>query len=380
MRYRDIIAEGIGEDRHLYHATFERNLDDIKKHGLIPNGSEPTFDGYDTQGRLFVSTLNGAGWYAETIRDAYDEPTVIVRFPSTLGGRLNADDHGNPNDHWVSGKIDPECIEVRNEDGEWERIVSPVVTEAPITDIEVSGDGKSFTPSEKKRMASPKWRERVVRAFRKTPHKFVVRFMAIADFDATMSADNEKIGLFLQKYSPGIYANSTYIEDHEIVGQSGCITVAIIGNLSNIDRMPMTAWTLAHKIGHGISDRTWAEPAGFADEVSVRSADIAYAVNELSNADSYNRIHADYGDVWVPLELLTMNSARAGRMVDESETFPEMVAQYLVTGRVKLNAEVAKEEYGATPESIQKCEDAINRAIGKIFDTLETMNAVIVEI
>lgn len=137
-KWIDLFNEGVADDGFLYHATFVRNLPFIERHGLQPNGGgEPTFDGFATEGKLFVSTFGGACWYAETIEGMYDEPTEVIRFPRTVVGELNTDDHGNPNDQWVAEQVAARHIEVRTTrdwvnivTGDWEESLTSTVLES----------------------------------------------------------------------------------------------------------------------------------------------------------------------------------------------------------------------------------------------------------
>jgi hypothetical protein len=107
----------LGGDEYAYHATFVSNLDDIRDHGLTPNTDrEPNFDGFPVQGKLFVSTEDGAEFYADELAAAYDKPMALLRFRVPEG--IVADPYGNPHDGYVEETIPASEIEV-NSDGQW---------------------------------------------------------------------------------------------------------------------------------------------------------------------------------------------------------------------------------------------------------------------
>lgn len=120
---RDLInlVEMASTTRYGYHATFARNLASIVKQGLIPNGSEPNFDGYPIDGRLYVAlSVDAANFYIETLSEAYEEECVLLRFP-IASIKLFRDEYGNPEDRYTLMSIAPQLLEIER-DGRWEKI------------------------------------------------------------------------------------------------------------------------------------------------------------------------------------------------------------------------------------------------------------------
>jgi hypothetical protein len=138
----------------------------------------------------------------------------------------------------------------------------------------------------------------------------------------------------------------------DIRGSDDKVTLVFTNNKA-ADRIPMTAWTLAHRFGHAArSSRgpTRNTMAIRAEERISKILDntlehIAMAVYGTQTDSRYSylngrdaaRPNRDLIFRRIAEGLGTMKSARDGRLLRYREFVYEMLAQYMITGSVKLN-------------------------------------------
>lgn len=198
------------------------------------------------------------------------------------------------------------------------------LSEAPISDIHVvSSDDHavSFDKRDRKMINSSAYQTRLVKAFSKTPETFEIWFVENNKTNGDSKKDNDNIVRAINTlYGAGIYDKIQY-DDINIIGETGKIKVLMMGNLSASHKMPMTVWTLAHKIGHGFQDFI-----ATSNVMEVNSAKVAIERQILHLTDKAG------GE-----RLFTMRSARDNIINNFSyEAFPELIAQYIITGEVTI--------------------------------------------
>lgn len=219
--------------------------------------------------------------------------------------------------------------------------------------VELTGDpkrtdasfdtGTGFSKVDRRILKSPMSVSRFVRAFQKTPHNFEVIFANISDVDGDDPGDNRDVDEHARNLRAGIYS-SAY---GSIEPRPGVIRVVLLANLSpdtsaidgerTFTKMPMTPWTLAHKIGHSLQDHMYN--TGWRDEWAsyvkrilawiCQIADLQYE-HEGSHSIAFSIPGHAY-------RMMTMKSARDGKLVNDFEVFAEVIAQYLIAGEVKFN-------------------------------------------
>lgn len=223
-----------------------------------------------------------------------------------------------------------------------------ILNEAPISNIELWGeegksfdDGTTFSKTDTKLLSSEKGRAKIIRAFKKTPFNFEVIFLNSTAFDANRPSANSEIDTHIYKNGVGIHD-----EYQDIKGKPGIIRVLMLGNLSLLDgKIPMTGWILAHKIGHSFQDS------------SPKFKDLRVLGAELLDA------------MYTEQNPFPLTSRSAEFITNEYEVFPEMVAQYLVTGKVTINS---------PKRAVQQLVDRFNQELTQTFKSLE--GKVIVEL
>jgi hypothetical protein len=221
--------------------------------------------------------------------------------------------------------------------------------ETPIQDIHVLGDpnndttfeqGTGFDPTDQKLIK--RGREHYIRAFQNTPHVFEIFFINDADIDGSSEGANDVVDDYATSAGAGVYDEVMGVQ-----GKAGVIRHVQISNLSPFNnRVPMTPWILAHKIAHAIQDSL----DNMGDRVTEISQHVKRTIRQISNI-----VHVEGGDnpksgrfpkeisydfpLSTPrmMQLLTMRSARTGRILNGFEIWAELVAQYLTRGAVTMD-------------------------------------------
>lgn len=253
--------------------------------------------------------------------------------------------------------------------------IKPVVQESPIEDIHLIGgpkhypmgseppmanrerdldafkQGHTFGDQDSKLIQAPKAQAKIYRAFSKTPHRFEIIFQNGQGEVTNSPEDNRGVDRIAKDTDAGVhdfYGN--------IPGKPGVIRVLLVSNLSPLDnKMPMTAWTVAHKIGHS-----------FQDHMSGRETkpdDISMAARRLKQSVQT-----------VPASYLTMKSARDRKLTNKFENFAEIVAQYLITGRFTVDRRPGTD----SEEYYQWVEQRANFCLDQLFSLL--VGKVLVEV
>lgn len=97
--------------------------------------------------------------------------------------------------------------------------------------------------------------------------------------------------------------------------------ITVIYTKNDFQTNPMTAWIMAHRFGHMISY--------YIEEIIIE-------IKFTSNMH-YIAHHSKTDYKLLPYKFGTMRSAREGKITNIKELYHEFMAQYLITGKVKLN-------------------------------------------
>lgn len=214
--------------------------------------------------------------------------------------------------------------------------------EAPIADLEV-GPGPVVTQAGNNRyipnfgsddldiLTSDKGRAKIFRAFDKTPFVFnFYVFMGKVHGTGPKSATKDAVEKALGRP----------------IEMEGRITVVYTNNVTNREaRMPMNAWTLAHRIIHVLQASSKAPLTLMEREMWRGLVDLA----TLTTTETFRFFADRTGGIdefaspsgaltrfsWA---LFTMKSARDGKLMNSLDPAGELLAQYLLTGKVKFNS------------------------------------------
>lgn len=171
---------------------------------------------------------------------------------------------------------------------------------------------------------NPKGREKIEGAFRNTKENF--RFF---------------IKPVLTR--PGVFDN---IRRKGVTPDPDSITVLYTNNVT-IDNRPLTAWCLAHRIGHAI--QTEKSPYRQPSEIMSIIIDI---FKQKGHVDLVNDVN----------DLFTMRSARNRVLTNGFDFFGELVAQHIISGRVRFN----RLDYQGIAEAEQKIDSIISEMLASL--------------
>lgn len=241
--------------------------------------------------------------------------------------------------------------------------------EAPISNIELVppdheetwDKGSSFSPTDKKLLQSEKGRAKIIRAFRRTPHTFEVFFFNNWNLVGDSETDNELVDDRAVDHGAGVH--DTF---EGISGKPGVIRVVQISNLSPLEnKMPMTGWTLAHKIGHALQDDVaslnWQ--GDLAERIKSINRLIINIVSEDTGYTSTSQYYRNAAFNYPSLLASRLTMKSAGNVTSDFEAFAEIIAQYLISGRVKMRL--------TKPQLSKPFLDTLNKEIADMFDSLE---------
>ena len=131
--------------------------------------------------------------------------------------------------------------------------------------------------------------------------------------------------------------------DFDVQPQPDTITVIFTQNESD-EKVPMTAWTLAHRVGHAIfiNKEFLKEFAEKIEKDFLTLLDKVYNISSMIGRGSGNK--SEYAPQNMILlgkfvqEIGTMSSARNKRVGNFVEFLFELVAQYIITGKIRFKS------------------------------------------
>lgn len=199
-------------------------------------------------------------------------------------------------------------------------IEAPVVDYSPLGDFSKPG---SFTTTkyDPALVQNPRAQAKVFTAFEKTPYKF--RFYAVNIPGARRYTETGSVSMdWLKIALPQLHS--------EIVQRPVQPDEICVFYLSNVgdQKVPFTAWIMAHRLGHAIrkNNYAWGEYEAYWRQQCRDILENNYDIYETSRS-ARALVNA----------LGTMKSARNGKITRPYEFLYELLAQYLITGSVKLN-------------------------------------------
>lgn len=271
--------------------------------------------------------------------------------------------HPHPQDDKWTGEYDMDAINrLRKERGQkwW-------LKEAPLGDVQTVGMDKpldvpykkgtsptNFEPSmpakDVRMLTSPKYWDVVRKRFEKTPYNINMVFANLnlpalvqtgehgksftREFGSLMSGHSGKIPPRILKSKFGL----------DVQAQPGAITIVYISNAdASRTSMRMTPWIMAHRLAHAVMDAI-DNPAEhhpaydflqthFIDDIRIQAA-LDHHPDDYGMAIHYSIPYED---------LMTMKTARTGTMEGGEEPV-EMIAQFLIQGKVTLSRVVVKDD------------------------------------
>jgi hypothetical protein len=275
-----------------------------------------------------------------------------------------------------------------------------IVNEAPIDTFQTIGDfekGASFGDKRDRQIiTNPITLTKVKDFFKNTTVDFDFYFVNLAGRRRFSEKGLVKQEFLFEPYPKGLGIKPEQLKNGSI--NENNITVFFVGNTAG-EKVPMTAWTMAHRFGHAIR-REYA----FVQLTNWLETEFEEVLREY-NLDKSNTAGrgspGDYGYYRKSITHLvksslfnqigTMRSAREGKIKRYFEFYYELFAQYLKDGKITLNPlkQVIRKKYGAygreetaytrNIESVNEriagierdfgyyAEDALGELVGKVF-------------
>ena len=257
--------------------------------------------------------------------------------------------------------------------------------EAPIGDLDIIGDTESLPNSEIRSPAgltkrdigpivNPKGRAKIFKAFEKTP--FLFNFYLIADTEHLVKVFN-KHGL-----------NVTEEQFEELTGRlpdPNAISFIIGSNFTNKNNyVPLTGWMLAHRLIHAPQIKKQLHTAEIG-KLFFTSVNKLLLNPQTKEAKVYKKYGSEFLDIAnanyessiyrLIFSMLTMRSARMKKL-SPLDIFPELIAQFLITGKVTFNKLTGEEGIDLAQSTeltnlmIKQLEDRLNAKIPEMLQSL----------
>jgi len=223
-----------------------------------------------------------------------------------------------------------------------------LIKEDSIDNIELKGDwGDSakkygYDKASINILKNPKGLEKIKKKWEKTAFDFDLYFLR--------SSEGNKSGE-LGRVSPDFVRDNLKLN---IQNDPNKITIIFVNNKGD-EKMPMTAWTIAHRLGHALA-RTHTSHKRFngtthhykelIDTINRLLLTIARTIYNKQSLKKRISSYGDYGgfetdDRKLRNELAhalgTFKSARDKNIRNDAEFTFELIAQYIITGKISLN-------------------------------------------
>lgn len=212
--------------------------------------------------------------------------------------------------------------------------------EAPIADFQVVNKEtekyyNDFDKSDEGILNSQKGVQKIMNAFAKTPFEFNI-YVVMRPTE----------GIWGQSFEQTQADAKEFLRDQigAEVQTEGRITCIYLSNVTaKTNRMPMNAWTIAHRIIHMMqtspkdqeNDILHFERTFWQNMVKV--ADASTDMRPHFTGNMLQMAYPESGMVNFANCLMTQKSARDGRMTNPLDVGGEALAQYLLTGSIRLN-------------------------------------------
>jgi len=227
--------------------------------------------------------------------------------------------------------------------------ISELIQEAPIDTYQTIGDfdkGHSFRDKRDRDLVkNPVAIEKVKNFFKNSDYDF--DFYFVNKKNVRQYAERGEVSSDFIEDELGIPLES--LKDGKINDNN--ITVFFVGN-SAAEKVPLTPWTIAHRLGHAFGARGGNNYAykAMTDWLDGQFTEILALYNVTPRLSKYSNYYSiTTNDEAIRLEKFnkskaklynaigTMRSARLGQIKRYAEFYHELFAQYLNTGGVKFN-------------------------------------------
>lgn len=244
-----------------------------------------------------------------------------------------------------------------------------------------------FRDDDRKLLTNPRAVEKITKQWENTPFDFDIYMVNLPRVNKPEIKEKGEVNMEYVR-------NTLKLSPEEIPDNDGSrITVIFVGN-SGAEKVPMTGWMIAHRFAHSITREenksiNKTEFAYFTRELTDFLGNIIHQIYNYDIGDSLKYYDRDKLDARHFFNAIgTMASARNKKIVRPYEFTYELIAQWLLTGSVKLQFPQAvrtqKGSYRADQENLnmyardldqgeindfinQHIEALIGRFVGKIL-------------
>ena len=198
------------------------------------------------------------------------------------------------------------------------------LTEMPIAQFQLKGkwgpDAKSkygYSPKDTGILENPKAVQKIHKSWSNSKNDF--EFYFLRSFKASKHVEVGEV-------------TPEWVKDNletDILPNAEAITI-IFTNNTGTEKIPMTAWAIAHRLGHAIRRNKEFEMY-FLKEIEKDFIQILGSVYQRKGGEFKQDLRA------VAHAVGTMKSARERKLVNFYEFPYELMAQYIITGKIRFN-------------------------------------------
>lgn len=228
------------------------------------------------------------------------------------------------------------------------------ITEAPISDFQVVNKEtekfyNDFDKADAGILNNDKGVQKIMNAFSKTPFEFNIYVIM-----------RPTEGIWAQGFEGSQIEAKEFLKDQlgfepQTDGRITCVYLSNVTGKQN--RMPMNAWTIAHRIIHMLQTAPRPHKPGAFDmlhferrlwENLVKVADTMTDMKPHFTGSMLGMANPESGMVNFANAIMTQKSARDGRITNSLDVGGEALAQYLLTGAIRFNqAQTVAERFPA---------------------------------
>lgn len=247
------------------------------------------------------------------------------------------------------------------------------LVEAPIRDLEVHGMDKpgTFSDVDRRLLSNPAHIQKIRNQFESQTYDFDLYFInqtghsyldKWGGFNGAFNDDNSD---HTGQSDPAFLDTRFGLKLHP---KSDTITVVYLSNANEINSISLTPWIVAHRFAHALTENA-----------KTLSPPLRRAMESLPSFAAGN-LAPDVPQLGTQLTLAALMTNRSARMGMHSEFREELIAQYLITGTIKLalrpdtplahgvDRAYVEKRIGFIGRKIrQNIENILNECVGKIF-------------
>lgn len=213
-----------------------------------------------------------------------------------------------------------------------------VLAEMPIRNYATVGDfsrrSSLSSPVDRALVTHPQAIEKIKRMWSKTPYNFDI---FIVNDPRVNKSEFREVGEVSEQY----VRERLRLTPEEVPINPGAVTIIFTNNVA-AEKTHLTGWTMAHRFGHAVSRMNksidWKSFTEHLQKIMKIMLKDVYGID--INMSGYFGQPSDMSSKilkYVAQSLGTMKSARDSNLRNWSEFAYELLAQYLITGSIKLN-------------------------------------------